>query len=341
MKIITFQTKDVQLMFESGNIDESLAQASISLNPNVTWVKLILTDDKPNANGHRTPKEEFANIAKTALYMPIKLALGEIKEDHDDAFPIGVMAHILTKDDHIEALAALWTRERREDVAMLKQRFADGQDINVSWEITYDDAKANADLNCEDLVGCAVNAATIVGIPAYMGRTSVTQMASVKETEDKPAMDMIELAKHEEIVTALKADMETLKQEALTAKSGLESVTPELEELRKFKKEFDAAKARVEKIKTIRDKFTAAGLELDDEYFTKREDTLAAMEDSQLDFLVQELLAFKKPEEKVDESSEKKDDTSSITSNLPKVNADKTLDKAEIVKVLKAMDKKR
>lgn len=341
MKIITFQTKDVQLMFESGNIDESLAQASISLNPNVTWVKLVLTDDKPNANGHRTPKEEFANVAKTALYMPIKLAIGEINDYHDDAFPIGVMAHILTKDDHIEALAALWTRERHEDVEMLKQRFANGQDINVSWEITYDEVKANSELSCQDLIGCSVNAATIVGIPAYMGRTSVTQMASVKEMEDKPAMDMIELVKHEEIVTALKAEIETLKQEALTAKSGLEAITPELTELRTFKSEFDAAKMRVEKNKTIRDKFTAAGLELGDEYFTKREDTLAAMEDSQLDFLVQELLAFKKPEEKVDESSEKKDDTSSITSNLPKVDADKTLDKAEIVKVLKAMDKKR
>lgn len=348
MKIITFTAKDVKLINEGGgDLDPNLALASISFNPNVTWVKFILTDDKPNSNGHRVPKEEFANVKKTAVYMPLKMASGEIKVDHDDASPLGVMAHVTEKDNHIEVLAALWNKEREQDIALIKERFANGLDVDVSWEISYDDAKANADLGCEDLLGCSVNAATIVGIPAYKGRTPITQMASLSSTEDNPTMDVISLDEHKKLLGELETKLASDKEAAIKdveksrddALAAVKEQNEELESLRAFKKEYDDAKAKVEKVASIKNRFKEAGLEMEETYFTEREDKLAALDEAQLEFLVQELVSFKKPE--ANASDEKKDKKASLGSGLPNLGAaSKEVDQAEIVTVLRSLDKK-
>ena len=120
MKTITIQAKDVKLMIDKLEIEELAASASISLNPNVAWMKFSLTDDEFNANKQRIPREEFANVLKTGLFMPLKMAIGEISGGHDNTFPIGVMTHLKTENNSIQALAALWDRERHEDVEFLK-----------------------------------------------------------------------------------------------------------------------------------------------------------------------------------------------------------------------------
>ena len=64
------------------------AFASFMLNPTVTWAKFILTDDRKNANGERVPKEEFHNLLRTGVHMPVKMALGEISQGHPDTKPL-------------------------------------------------------------------------------------------------------------------------------------------------------------------------------------------------------------------------------------------------------------
>jgi hypothetical protein len=169
MKTITIQAKDVKLMIDKLEIDEMAASASISLNPNVAWMKFSLTDDMFNANKQRIPREEFANILKTGLFMPLKMAVGEISEGHDGTIPLGVMTHLKTENNSIQALAALWDRERHDDVELLRTRYNEGKSIDISWELTYTDEIAEDDGVA--LKNVSMNAATIVGIPAYQGRT--------------------------------------------------------------------------------------------------------------------------------------------------------------------------
>jgi len=104
-------------------------------NPMVTMAKFILTDDKPNKNGVTVPQSEFDNIIKSGIYMPIKMAYDTIEEDHEDAFPIGVITNLKKIKNKIVGLAAFWTKERPEDVAMLKEKFEEGEPINLSWEL--------------------------------------------------------------------------------------------------------------------------------------------------------------------------------------------------------------
>jgi hypothetical protein len=113
MKTVTIIAKGVKLIIDN-EVNEMAAEASISLNPNVKWMKFILTDDDYNANGQRIPREEFANVIKTGVFMPVKMAYGRINEGHEEAFPLGTLAHLKTNGNTIEGLAALWEREREK-----------------------------------------------------------------------------------------------------------------------------------------------------------------------------------------------------------------------------------
>ena len=57
MKRHSITTSQVELIGK----DDAFAMAQ-QLNPYVTWVRFILTDDKPNGNGDRIPLEEFSNL---------------------------------------------------------------------------------------------------------------------------------------------------------------------------------------------------------------------------------------------------------------------------------------
>lgn len=156
-------------------------------DPFKTWIHFIFTDDKPNKNNQRVPSTEFANLVKTAKFMPIKKVIGGVGDTHEGAVPMGSIASTkVVKEDkvsRIEGLAALWNKEFPEDIGYLRQKFAEGESINFSWEIGY--TNANEDIEypgVELLTGCSTRAATIVAMPAYGGRTRAIAMAAIGES---------------------------------------------------------------------------------------------------------------------------------------------------------------
>lgn len=155
------------------------AQASLLQNSAVSWAKFVLTDDQPNKNKQRVPVEEFDNLIKTGIFMPIKMAKGKINVGHDDSEPIGVITHLKKAGNKILALAALWHRERNEDIEYLKNLSKDKKPINISWEILYEDSKPSEEFDgVQDLLFTSLKAATVVGMPAYAGRTPILAIAA-------------------------------------------------------------------------------------------------------------------------------------------------------------------
>lgn len=356
MKTINIIANDVQLMLEDEKLGEAVA--SISLNPNVTWLKMVITDDKPNANNMRIPKEEFASVINTAVYMPLKMAMGEISEGHEETSPIGSIAHLVNEGDHVIALAALWNRERPEDIKILKERYENGKNIDVSWELNYDvTASVKNDDGILELKNVEMNAVTIVGLPSYMGRTGVTALASKEDEGESEAMDTIKREDHDKIVKTFEdkvVDFETKLSEASTrieelevanetltsAKAELDEMKPKFSELETFKAEADAVKEREEKLVGIREKFVEAGIEVTDEYMEEREETLLGMEEASLDFFIQELVSFKTKEDDDDDEA-----TASInlTSKVPdlKRKSEKDVEPDDIVAGLRDLDTKK
>jgi len=302
MKNTILTVKDVQFLLETKDLKEFEAHAAISLNPNITWMKFVLTDDRANLNRQRIPQEEFANVIRTGVHMPLKMANGTISEGHEDTVPLGTMAHLLQKDNEIVVLAALWEHEREADVALLKQRFGEGKPIDISWELTHADSIIN-DEGVEDFIGVSMNAATIVGMPAYGGRTTVEVIASKNKEEE----NTMELSEHEKLmaeqktaleaqystkVTELTASLEAAQVELAALNLASETASAELTSLREFKTGVEAKEALATRTTALRAKLVEAGIELSDEDFAKKQEHLLAMSDEQLDFFIQELVAF-------------------------------------------------
>lgn len=152
------------------------SSAVVSKNPAVNWAKFILTDDLPNGNKQRIPKEEFPGLVRTGVYMPIKMAKGVIEQTHDGSFPIGVIANLKEEGNQIVGLAALWSRERPEDVELLKKLAEKNKPITLSWEILYRESTIVDGI--EELHGTSLKASTIVGRPAYGDRTPILALAA-------------------------------------------------------------------------------------------------------------------------------------------------------------------
>jgi len=290
-------------------IEES-ASTSIMSNPMVTWAKFILTDDKPNKNGVTLPQSEFANIIKSGIHMPIKMANEDIAENHDESIPIGVITNLKQVKNQIIGLAAFWNKERTNDVELLKEKFASGEQINVSWEIACHE-KELEDGGIE-IENASLRAATIVGLPAYGGRTPILEMASKNKQEDEILDELKELQDKLEAVTA---ERDSLQEEITELKSSedeaerdaqLKELQDELETLRKFKQEVDAEKERTEKLSSLKQKFVEAGIEKDEEYFVENSERLIGMTEEAFDFMLQELVAFApKGEQKASEKKAK------------------------------------
>ena len=261
--------------------ETKLALAAISLNPAVTWLKFVLTDDKPNANHRRVPKEEFSNLINTGIFMPIKMEDGNLRGNHADSKPIGVITHLKEVGDKIIGLAALWLLERTKDVEQIKKAYSDKEPIQLSWEILYDTVRDIAESEDKDLCGTALRGVTIVGVPAYEGRTPVIEVASIKE-------DTLEIAELETKVSELEASIASLT----TENSNLKVQLIELETLRTFKSNIEQAEANLKKLASIKEKFNAAGLKKEDEYFETNKELLLGLAESVLDFMVQEMVVF-------------------------------------------------
>lgn len=304
---------DMVYLVSEGEAKQELGEAfaSFMLNPSVVWAKFILTDDRKNGNGQRVPRTEFSNLIKSGIHMPVKMAMGEIAPGHDDSKPLGVITHL--KEIELEggaaavvALAALWAEERPADVSFIKERFAQQQPVDVSWEILYRDEVFNPELGSIDLLSTFLKAATVVGNPAYKGRTPFLAISAKKadakedDTEEIITEDLTvdpkELQEKLDAATARITELEAQLQERETAVAELttqkETLEAEIAPLKEFKETADAKAAEAAKLDQIKTKFVEAGLEKDEEYFVSNRDNLLAMPETQLNFMLQELKAF-------------------------------------------------
>lgn len=93
------------------------------------------------------------------------------------------------------------------------------------------------------------------------------------------------LQEQEALLGTAQASVSTLEAE----KASLET---EVVTLREFKNAAEAAEAKAEKLAGIKAKFAAASIEKDEKYFEDNGDKLLALEESELDFMLQELSAF-------------------------------------------------
>jgi hypothetical protein len=162
----------------------------------------------------------------------------------------------------------------------LKEKRDKNESIDISWELAYSEKNIRED-GVEELLGVSMNAATIVGNPAYGGRTPIVAMASKQEEE--------------EVSEELEKDViqeESSNDELAELKIKLEEANKELEDLRAYKQAVESAKAEEEKFASVKQKFNEAGLELDATYFDERREQLVNLDDSMVEFMIQEMIAF-------------------------------------------------
>jgi len=332
-------SEQLELIKENG---ENYTQAGITVNPNVSWMKFVLLDDVPNGNKQQIPKEEFNNVIRSGINMPLKVAAGKISEGHAEAFPIGVITNLSIEGNKIIGLAALWASERPEDVNLLKHLYNNKDNLNISWELNYTESESESGIQI--LRGVSMNAATLVGVPAYEGRTPVLALAQKNKSEVNKKMDTVEISEREyeslkEDINKSKASIADFEKVVGEKDSEIERITAELTaknkefeelqektvELETFKTEAEAREADALKFKSIKDKFSEAGLEMDDKYFDEKRDMFMAMEDTSIDFFIQELVGFAKKNE------------SSASLNVPNFvkNTKDTLSPKEIGRLLR------
>jgi prefoldin subunit 5 len=341
------------------NIDEDISDlpkevlAAISKNPTLKWIKFVLTDDAPNANNQRIPREEFSNLVTTGIHMPIKMSQGYIRDGHEYAVPIGSITSLIERDRFVEGIAGLWAKEYPGEIGLLRDMAATDQKPQLSWEILYGDSTMTDD-GVESFAETSLAAATVVGMPAYEGRTPITIMASKDSDADykikTEEFDKMEekLKELQDRVDELKADNETLadsvtslKEANETLQGEFDSLSAEKEELAEFKAEIEATKEREEKLEALVKLFSESGVEFPEDYLEDedRREKLLAMDFSQLEFLMQDLSIFAadegdEDEEDNEEEAGKKHIGSKITLN-PKGKRVKNMTPSEIAKAMR------
>lgn len=223
------------------------------VNPKLGWLEFILTDDQPNSNRQGIKKESFSSLIDTGQYMPIKMALGEIAPDHNEAAPLGVIATLEKQDTKVLGKAAVWKSERGSDYDMLKAMSAKGEPIHISWEIAYLESKTVDDV--EWITDPILTAATIVGLPAYGTRTPVISVAS--ENQEEPP--------EEEDDEEEDGNNEALKEAEAKFEKRLTKLEEELGVLRAYKEQREKEDADDALLAARLQNFTEAGFEFSDE----------------------------------------------------------------------------
>ena len=177
------QEKNANFSLNISFID-NLAQAGIPeeyRNPLLTWIKLIFADDKPNANSQGIGQDEFPNLIRSMMYMPVKAKLNpELGlQGHFGADIVGVIKAGQQEANSIVAIGALYNDEYPEIVDFCKKEIAEGRKVDFSWEIRYKDSETKD--GTEWLKGTTTKAVTAVQNPAYNGRTSLVSISSFDE----------------------------------------------------------------------------------------------------------------------------------------------------------------
>jgi hypothetical protein len=90
----------------------------------------------------------------------------------------------------------------------------------------------------------------------------------------------------------LKARVTELETLLASKETELTSAKSELKTLQDFKTSIDKKEADETKLANIRKKFTEAKIEKDDAFYTEKRETLLGLEDSAVDFMIQEMVAF-------------------------------------------------
>jgi len=305
MKTHNIVSNMVELSLEDNTKE---VMAAMSRNPTLKWIKFVLTDDALNVNKQRIPKNEFANLVNTGVHMPIKMAEGAILEGHEYSVPIGTITALAERDSYVEGIAALWSREFPEEIKILEEMSKSDKKPQLSWEIMYQDSVAEE--TGEALKDVALRAATIVGMPAYEGRTPILTMASKDKKEGDAdykivteEVDTMEIKDLEEKIVALTGEKETLATQLKEMQTAMEALTQERDTLAAFKHEIDASNEKTQKLASITELFTKSGVTLPEDYLSDetKAEKLLGMDLSQLEFMIQELAVFsvKKPADEI------------------------------------------
>lgn len=289
---------DLQLIIE-GEDEYKRIDSALVLNPSLTWIKFILTDDQPNGNNFRIDKSAFPSIIKSGIYMPIKMADGRISEGHDGTTPIGVITDLIEDGNKIKGIGVLWGEERPEEINLLKQYYSEGKPINISWELLYRDFETEG--NVTTAKSAVLLAATIVGRPAYAGRTPVLEMAEQIPKEEEQVETTNDLKELYEKVLSEKElvsqELNSYKQKVEELEKAMAELQKELDLLKEYKETREKEDAENQRFESIKSKFSEAGIELDEEYFSSKREYLLSMNDEVLEFFIKELMMAKKPEE--------------------------------------------
>lgn len=327
--------------------------AAITKNPTLKWIKFVLTDDAPNANKQRIPKEEFSNLVQTGIHMPIKMSQGYIRDGHEYAVPIGSITSLIERDRFVEGIAGLWAREYPGEVDLLRDMSStDDEKPQLSWEILYGDSRV--DDGIESFMDTSLAAATVVGVPAYEGRTPIMLMASKNSDADykikteefdkmeeklKALQDRVDVLENEK--DTLEGSVTSLKETNETLQGEFDSLSAEKEELAEFKAEIEATKEREEKLEALVKLFSESGVDLPEDYLEDedRREKLLAMDLSQIQYLMQDISIFatkdgEEEDEENEEKASKKHLGSKITLN-PKGKRAEKMNPSEIAKAMR------
>lgn len=209
-------------------------------NPLLKEVELVLTDFEANANKEGIPQKEAANIIRTALHTPIKIAVSETGyAGHKGAIPVGPIIEVY-EDTYegkpvVKAKAVIWSDEFKEVYSLLKSQAGEREYIGTSWEVYYESADSVDGVSWLNNVTFA--GTCIVDVPAYGERTKLLKVAE------------------KEMVEELQTKIKEL-EENLQAKEN------ELDGLRKENDAYKAeanAKAQAEKRQEVASKLLSAG----------------------------------------------------------------------------------
>ncbi len=263
-------------------------------NPTLNYLEFVFTDDKPNSNMKGIPESAFASIIDTGILMPVKMADGEISQGHSGTIPIGVISSLDRRQvedrKQVVGKAALWSKEHPESINLLKESYAAGTPLNMSWELLYTESTID-DIGVEWLQDPVVRAITVVGSPAYVGRTPIESVASEEGAENSEqgnsAMDELETLKAE--LETLKTKYAELESQLASKNTELESANSELTGLREFKAEADRQAAEKTLLETRLNTLGENGIKYTDEEVAAKREMLLKLDETAFNYLVAEL----------------------------------------------------
>jgi len=278
------------------------AEAGTS-NPALGWMEFILTDALPNGNDYGIKADKFPSLAEAGLYMPLKMAEGGIASDHSKALPLGAIVSLVADDEKVSGKASVWKRERPNDYDLLMAMASADEPMHISWEILYSESTVD-DNGVEWINDPSLTAATLVGSPAYAGRTPVLAVASLEEESEE------EVVEEPETVEVAEEPVD----EPLS-----EDVIKELEELRNYKKDREKTDGEAELFDNRVAELVEAGVNLSAEELNNNKEKWLSMDEAAFSFVVSML-------------KEKEVSASTRTVVVPDVSGDSTDKLVDIVR---------